>query len=78
MKNTQNCFLAIIIIILQFPFYTNGQSNSKIDLKLQSTSIGAEAQINITLENQSSVEGTNIKVFINIPYFPPFVKFVTL
>jgi Domain of unknown function DUF11 len=83
MKNTQNCFLAIIIIILQFPFYTNGQSNSKIDLKLQSTSenrivqIGAEAQINITLENQSSVEGTNIKVFINIPYFPPFVKFVS-
>ena len=83
MKNTRRCFLAIIILTFQFPYLTIGQSSSNIDLRLQSSTlnqtvqIGTEGEITLTLENQSSVNGTNIKVFINIPYFPPFVKFVS-
>jgi hypothetical protein len=39
--------------------------------------MGAEGQIIFTLENQSTIKATNIKVFVNIPYFPPFVTFAS-
>lgn len=83
MKNTLRYFLAMTFVILQFSYECIGQSNISIDLRLQSTSenqtvqMGAEGQIIFTLENQSSIKATNIKVFVNIPYFPPFVKFAS-
>lgn len=71
----------ITLLILQISFVSYGQSN--IDLSLRSSSvsqkveIGTDGTITFTLENQSSANASNIKVFINIPYFPPFVKFVS-
>ncbi|MCP9765334.1 DUF11 domain-containing protein [Lacihabitans soyangensis] len=71
----------ITLLILQLSFVSFGQSN--IDLSLRSSSvsqkveIGTEGTITFTLENQGSANASNIKVFINIPYFPPFVKFVS-
>ena len=73
--------VAIILLFLQFSFVSFGQSN--IDLTLRSSTvsqrveIGSEGTITFTLENQSGINATDIKVFINNPYFPPFVKFVS-
>lgn len=71
----------ITLLLLQLALLSNGQSN--IDLTLRSSTasqrveIGSEGTITFTLENQSQTNATDIKVFINNPYFPPFVKFVS-
>jgi hypothetical protein len=54
-----------------------------IDLTLRSATvnprveIGNEGIITFTLENQGVGDATGVKVFVNIPYFPPFVRFVS-